>query len=130
MPTSPTLRLSVLDQSPVRPGATARQALQETTQLAQLADRLGYTRFWVSEHHNTITLAGPTPEVLLAHLGAHTSRIRLGSGGVMLPHYSALKGWRRCTPAASTWASAGRLGPTASRPTPSTPAISLRKRPL
>jgi luciferase family oxidoreductase group 1 len=91
MSTSSTLRLSVLDQSPVRPGATARQALQETTQLAQLADRLGYTRYWVSEHHNTTTLAGPTPEVLLAHLGAHTSRIRLGSGGVMLPHYSALK---------------------------------------
>jgi luciferase family oxidoreductase group 1 len=91
MPTSPTLRLSVLDQSPVRPGATARQALQETTQLAQLADRLGYTRFWVSEHHNTTTLAGSAPEVLLAHLGAHTKRIRLGSGGVMLPHYSPLK---------------------------------------
>jgi luciferase family oxidoreductase group 1 len=91
MSTSPTLRLSVLDQSPVRPGATARQALQETTQLAQLADRLGYTRFWVSEHHNTTTLAGSAPEVLLAHLGAHTSRIRLGSGGVMLPHYSPLK---------------------------------------
>jgi alkanesulfonate monooxygenase SsuD/methylene tetrahydromethanopterin reductase-like flavin-dependent oxidoreductase (luciferase family) len=53
----PTLRLSVLDQSPVRPGATARQALQETTQLAQLADRLGYTRFWVSEHHKTTTQA-------------------------------------------------------------------------
>jgi luciferase family oxidoreductase group 1 len=85
------LRLSVLDQSPVRPGATARQALQETTQLAQLADRLGYTRFWVSEHHNTTTLAGSAPEVLLAHLGAHTRRIRLGSGGVMLPHYSPLK---------------------------------------
>jgi luciferase family oxidoreductase group 1 len=91
MPTSPTLRLSVLDQSPVRPGATARQALLETTQLAQLTDRLGYTRYWVSEHHNTTTLAGPAPEVLLAHLGAHTQRIRLGSGGVMLPHYSALK---------------------------------------
>ncbi|MGI4863411.1 MAG: LLM class flavin-dependent oxidoreductase [Janthinobacterium lividum] len=91
MSTSPTLRLSVLDQSPVRPGATARQALQETTALAQLADRLGYTRYWVSEHHNTNTLAGPAPEVLLAHLGAHTQRIRLGSGGVMLPHYSALK---------------------------------------
>lgn len=86
-----SLRLSVLDQSPVRPGATARQALLETTELAQLADRLGYTRFWVSEHHNTGTLAGSAPEVLLAHLGNHTERIRLGSGGVMLPHYSALK---------------------------------------
>lgn len=88
---TPLLRLSVLDQSPIRPGATARLALQETTALAQLADRLGYTRFWVSEHHNTNTLAGSAPEVLLAHLGAHTARIRLGSGGVMLPHYAALK---------------------------------------
>ncbi len=88
---SASLRLSVLDQSPIRPGATPRQALLETTELARLADRLGYTRFWVSEHHNTGTLAGPAPEVLLAHLGNHTRRIRLGSGGVMLPHYSALK---------------------------------------
>lgn len=85
------IRLSVLDQSPIRPGATARQALLETTALAQLADRLGYHRFWVSEHHNTHTLAGSAPEVLIAHLGNHTQRIRLGSGGVMLPHYSALK---------------------------------------
>ena len=91
MTTPPFLRLSVLDQSPVRPGATARQALLETTELAQLADRLGYTRFWVSEHHNSTSLAGSAPEVLLAHLGAHTQRIRLGSGGVMLPHYAALK---------------------------------------
>jgi luciferase family oxidoreductase group 1 len=85
------IRLNVLDQSPIRPGATPRQALLETVELAQLADRLGYTRFWVSEHHNTNTLAGSTPEVLIAHLGNHTQRIRLGSGGVMLPHYSALK---------------------------------------
>ncbi|PJJ60847.1 LLM class flavin-dependent oxidoreductase [Hymenobacter chitinivorans] len=85
------LRLSVLDQSPVRQGGTARQAILETVELAQLADRLGYTRYWVSEHHNTATLAGSTPEVLLAHLGGVTRRIRLGSGGVMLPHYSALK---------------------------------------
>jgi luciferase family oxidoreductase group 1 len=88
---SPRIRLSVLDQSPIRPGATPRQALLETVQLAQLADRLGYTRFWVSEHHNTNTLAGSAPEVLLAHLGSQTKHLRLGSGGVMLPHYSALK---------------------------------------
>ncbi|WP_254244771.1 LLM class flavin-dependent oxidoreductase [Hymenobacter sp. BRD67] len=62
MPASPSLRLSVLDQSPVRPGATSRQALLETTELARLADRLGYTRFWVSEHHNTTSLAGPAPK--------------------------------------------------------------------
>ena len=90
-PAAPKLRLNVLDQSPIRPGSTPRQALLETVQLAQLADRLGYSRFWVSEHHNTSTLAGSAPEVLIAHLGSQTSRIRLGSGGVMLPHYSALK---------------------------------------
>lgn len=91
METTPQLRLSVLDQSPVRPGATPRQAVLETVQLARLADRLGYHRFWVSEHHNTPFLAGTTPEVLIAHLAGQTARIRLGSGGVMLPHYSALK---------------------------------------
>ena len=91
MTVSPKLRLNVLDQSPIRPGATPRQALLETVALAQLADRLGYTRFWVSEHHNTATLAGSAPEVLLAHLGGQTRHLRLGSGGVMLPHYSALK---------------------------------------
>ncbi|GAB3740665.1 LLM class flavin-dependent oxidoreductase [Hymenobacter agri] len=88
---APKLRLNVLDQSPIRPGSTPREALLETVQLARLADRLGYSRFWVSEHHNTNTLAGSTPEVLIAHLGSQTQRIRLGSGGIMLPHYSALK---------------------------------------
>ena len=88
---SAQIRLNVLDQSPVRSGATPRQALLETVLLAQLADRLGYTRFWVSEHHNNTTLAGSSPEVLLAHLGGLTWHLRLGSGGVMLPHYSALK---------------------------------------
>ena len=91
MTSTSNIRLNVLDQSPIRPGSTARQALLETAELAQLADRLGYTRFWVSEHHNTNTLAGSTPEVLIAYLGGLTRRIRLGSGGVMLPHYSALK---------------------------------------
>jgi luciferase family oxidoreductase group 1 len=85
------IRLNVLDQSPIRPGSTAREAILETVALAQLADRLGYTRFWVSEHHNTNTLAGSTPEVLLAYLGSQTSNLRIGSGGIMLPHYSALK---------------------------------------
>ncbi|UYZ63777.1 LLM class flavin-dependent oxidoreductase [Hymenobacter weizhouensis] len=91
MKTPSALRLSVLDQSPVPQGRTPREALLHTLELARLADQLGYTRFWVSEHHNTRTLAGSAPEVLLARLGAETSRIRLGSGGVMLPHYSALK---------------------------------------
>lgn len=85
------IRLSVLDQSPLRKGADARQAIQETAALARLTDELGYSRFWVSEHHNTGGLAGSSPEVLLAYLGSQTSRIRIGSGGVMLPNHSALQ---------------------------------------
>ncbi|HVV55450.1 MAG TPA: LLM class flavin-dependent oxidoreductase [Mucilaginibacter sp.] len=85
------IRLSILDQSPIRKGVTAGQAVQETVRLAQLADSLGYTRFWVSEHHNTGALAGSTPEVLLAYLGSQTQNIRIGSGGVMMPNHSTLK---------------------------------------
>ncbi len=85
------IRLSVLDQSPVRKGATPELAVQETIALAKLTDELGYTRFWVSEHHNTGALAGSTPEVLMAHLAGQTKRIRVGSGGVMMPNHSALK---------------------------------------
>lgn len=85
------MRLSILDQSPVRMGSSGQEALQETTELAKLADRLGYTRFWVAEHHSTRALASSSPEVLIAHLAASTKHIRLGSGGVMLPHYSAFK---------------------------------------
>src|SRR5476649_1435328 len=85
------IRLSVLDQSPVRKGATAEQAVRETIALAKYSDQLGYTRFWVSEHHNTGSLAGSTPEVLLAYLGSQTKNIRIGSGGVMMPNHSALK---------------------------------------
>lgn len=86
-----SIKLSVLDQSPIRRGGTAVQALKETVELARLADRLGYTRYWVSEHHNTTSLAGSTPEVLIAHLAGMTQHIRVGSGGVMLPNHSALK---------------------------------------
>ena len=85
------MNLSILDQSPIRAGGTARQALQETLTLARRAEEWGYHRFWVSEHHNTEALAGSAPEVLLAAVGAATSHIRIGSGGVMLPHYSAFK---------------------------------------
>ncbi|MDQ0903761.1 MULTISPECIES: LLM class flavin-dependent oxidoreductase [unclassified Paenibacillus] len=85
------LKLSILDQSPVSSGFTHSEALQQTIGLAQVADRLGYTRFWVSEHHNSAGLAGSSPEVLLSTLAARTSRIRLGSGGVLLPHYSPYK---------------------------------------
>ena len=85
------IRLSVLDQSPVRKGVTAEQAVKETIELAKYTDHLGYTRFWISEHHNTGSLAGSTPEVLLAYLGSQTKNIRIGSGGVMMPNHSTLK---------------------------------------
>src|ERR1700748_1315231 len=85
------IRLSVLDQSPVRKGITAEQAVKETAELAKYTDQLGYTRFWVSEHHNTGSLAGSTPEVLLAYLGSQTNTIRIGSGGIMMPNHSTLK---------------------------------------
>ena len=83
--------LSVLDQSPVRRGGSAAEALAETVRLAQLADRLGYERYWVAEHHNTSALASTAPEVLIGHIANGTSGIRVGSGGVMLSHYSSLK---------------------------------------
>jgi luciferase family oxidoreductase group 1 len=85
------LRLSVLDQSPVPQGVTSAQALRNTLDLARLADRLGYHRYWVSEHHGGPLVAGPSPEVLIGPIAAATERIRVGSGGVMLPHYSPLK---------------------------------------
>jgi luciferase family oxidoreductase group 1 len=83
--------LSVLDQSPVSEGSTGAQALQNTLDLARLADRLGYERYWVAEHHGGPMLAGPSPEALIGPIAATTERIRVGSGGVMLPHYSPLK---------------------------------------
>jgi luciferase family oxidoreductase group 1 len=85
------LRLSVLDQSPVSEGSTGSQALHDTVALARLADSLGYHRYWVAEHHGGRMLAGPSPEVLIGPIASVTERIRVGSGGVMLPHYSPLK---------------------------------------
>ncbi|MDB5155847.1 MAG: Limonene 1,2-monooxygenase [Mucilaginibacter sp.] len=85
------IKLSVLDQSPIRKGVTAEQAVQETIALAKYTDQLGFTRFWVSEHHNTGSLAGSTPEVLIAYLASQTTNIRVGSGGVMMPNHSTLK---------------------------------------
>ncbi|WP_170839282.1 LLM class flavin-dependent oxidoreductase [Micromonospora halophytica] len=82
--------LSVLDLAPVARGATAGEALRHTTQLARRTEELGYRRFWVAEHHNMPAIASSAPAVLLAHLAAHTSTIRLGSGGVMLPNHAPL----------------------------------------
>src|SRR5271170_4402539 len=86
-----TLKLAVLDQSPVAAGSTPGQSLQNSIELARLVDRLGFTRFWMSEHHAMDTLACTAPEVMLARIGAETKRIRIGSGGIMLPHYTSLK---------------------------------------
>ena len=85
------MRLSMLDQSPVSEGSSPAEALARSIELARLGDELGYHRFWMSEHHAMQTLACTAPEILLARMGAETKRIRLGSGGIMLPHYSAFK---------------------------------------
>ncbi len=85
------MKLSILDQSPISEGSTGAQALRNSVELAQLADRLGYSRYWVAEHHGTGMLASPSPEALIGPIAALTRRLRVGSGGVMLPHYSPLK---------------------------------------
>jgi luciferase family oxidoreductase group 1 len=85
------LRLSVLDQAPISEGGTGAGALANSVDLARLADRLGYHRYWVAEHHGTPMLACASPEALIGPIAAATTAIRVGSGGVMLPHYSPLK---------------------------------------
>ena len=85
------MRLSILDQAPVAAGHTPAEALARSVDLARAGDALGYHRFWMSEHHAMQTLACTAPEIMLARIGAETRRIRLGSGGIMLPHYSAFK---------------------------------------
>ncbi len=85
------LRLSILDQSPIPEGSTRGDALRNTIDLARHADRLGYARYWLAEHHGTPGLACASPEVIVGPVAAATQRIRVGTGGVMLPHYSPLK---------------------------------------
>ena len=85
------LTLSVLDQVPVAEGDSSAQALRNSVELAVLADRLGYYRYWLAEHHGTASLACASPEVLIGPIVAATKRLRVGSGGVMLPHYSPFK---------------------------------------
>jgi luciferase family oxidoreductase group 1 len=85
------ITISVLDQSPIYPGETPEEAFQHTIKLAQLSEELGFHRFWVSEHHDSEQVAGSSPEVLISHLLAKTERIRIGSGGIMLQHYSPYK---------------------------------------
>src|SRR6186997_1691556 len=85
------MRLSVLDQSTAAQGRTQDVAIRETLDLARSCDALGYHRYWVSEHHNSASIVGTAPEILMAAIAATTRRIRIGSAGVMLPHYSSLK---------------------------------------
>lgn len=85
------MRLSVLDQTPIPSGSTAGQALRNSIDLACHTEQLGYHRYWVAEHHNTLGLAGSAPEILVGHIAEATESIRVGTGGVMLPHYSPLK---------------------------------------
>jgi len=85
------LRLSVLDQSPAVIGAPQDRAIRDTIEIAQHCDALGYERFWVSEHHGSQSIVGSAPEILIAAIASRTQRIRVGSAGVMLPHYAPLK---------------------------------------
>src|SRR5262245_23733688 len=86
-----SMRLSVLDQSTASKGRAQDTAIRETLELARHCDALGYHRYWVSEHHNSGSIVGTAPEILMSAIAATTPRIRVGSAGVMLPHYSALK---------------------------------------
>ncbi|NEW08370.1 LLM class flavin-dependent oxidoreductase [Paenibacillus sp. SYP-B3998] len=85
------IKLSILDQSVIFPGENSTDAFRHTIELAQKAEELDYHRFWVSEHHDSEQVAGSSPEVLISHLLAKTERIRIGSGGIMLQHYSPYK---------------------------------------
>jgi luciferase family oxidoreductase group 1 len=84
-------RLSVVDQSPLRRGGTAAEALRNSVRLARAVEKLGYHRYWAAEHHNASSFAGPSPEILVAHIAARTRTLRVGSGGVLLTNTSALK---------------------------------------
>ena len=86
-----SIQLSVLDQSVNPKGRTHQDTIAQTVQLAQTAERLGYQRFWVSEHHSHPSILGSAPEILMAAIAMKTQRIRIGSAGVMLPHYASLK---------------------------------------
>ena len=91
MPAGKSYRLSVLDLSPVASGSTSSDALRNTLDLAQLADKLGFTRYWLAEHHNTPLIASSAPEIMIGHVASVTQRIRVGSGGMMLPNHTPLK---------------------------------------
>jgi luciferase family oxidoreductase group 1 len=83
--------LSILDVSPVSSGSDGGQALRNTLDLARLADRLGYERYWLAEHHNLPSIASSAPEIMIGHVAGVTKRIRVGAGGIMLPNHAPLK---------------------------------------
>jgi luciferase family oxidoreductase group 1 len=85
------MRLSILDQSPISAGQTPHDALKESLKLAQAGEAFGYTRYWIAEHHDLPGLACSAPEIMLSYIGSNTSRIRLGSGAILLPHYKPFK---------------------------------------
>ena len=113
------MQLSILDQSISLAGSTEDAAIRDTLALAEHGEALGYHRFWLSEHHSLPTIVGTAPEVLLAAVAARTSRIRIGSAGVMLPHYSALK-------VSEVFRVLDALAPGRAAPRPATPAASDR----
>lgn len=86
-----SLRLSILDLSPISAGSSGAEALRNTIDLAVHADRLGYTRYWIAEHHNIPSVASSTPEIMIGQIGRATKRLRIGSGGIMLPNHTPLK---------------------------------------
>lgn len=89
------MRLSILDQSPIPAGKSAREALESSIELGKLGDQLGYTRYWAAEHHSMDGLACPAPDILLGIIGSKTNRIRIGSGAVLLPNYKPLQAAER-----------------------------------
>jgi len=91
VPADNLYKLSVLDVSPVPSGSSSREALGNTLDLARLAEQLGFTRYWLAEHHNTPLIASSAPEIMIGHVADQTSRIRVGSGGIMLPNHTPLK---------------------------------------
>lgn len=85
------MKLSILDQAPVLSGKSAQEALKESMKLAQSGEKLGYTRYWIAEHHDFPGLASSAPEVMLGYIGANTEKIRIGAGAILLPHYKPYK---------------------------------------
>src|SRR5690625_1673513 len=83
------MKFSILDQVPISEGKTAREALEASIRLAQEAEKLGFERYWIAEHHDMAGLANPNPGVMLSYIGAQTKKIRIGAGAVLLPHYQA-----------------------------------------